>query len=242
MKVGLTGQRGFIGSNLVSFLQGHNHEVLTYPYDVLSYMHHELDDTIKNSDVTIHLAGKNKDIDRDMVHVNVYGTLNMIEKCKKYHKPLVLAGTTYEKEDPYKWSKDAAKSLCRAYQHEGLSSMVLNIPKVFGPGCKPNYNSFVSTLIYYSTKDDFGWWVSRIKDMKEKVTLIYIDDLCESIECLLKDKFYQYNEYNFTKYDGVFDITFEDITKILSGMKDHPHSEIFLKTKEWYKTYDISKT
>lgn len=239
MKIGLIGHNGFIGKQVFNRLTLEGHDVTVYERRI-----EELGVTSKypkfwefiNCQLIINLAGKNKGTDKEIIETNLIGTSYLIDWCLAMNKTVMLAGSDYKTDGAYKQSKDAVKALCRAYEHLGLTSCVLNLPKVIGPGCKPYYNSFVTTLIYLASKNQLNKNINLIKDMDEVVELIEVQDVCDAIIDLIKHPSSGFSEYIFTRYDRVFRPTFRQIVDALNGK----HELSFITgLLQWYKENEI---
>ena len=224
-KIGITGENGFIGSNLVNYLEASNlyeglfsgekkYEIVKSKYR-MEYIA-SLENFVMYSDIVIHLAGKNKGSDLEIINNNLINTKNLLDYCLRWEKSIIIAGADYKKDDAYRTSKDTIDMLCKSYSYVGLNSVVLNIPKVFGPSCRPNYNSFVTTLIHAAANGRLNEQVKFIKNMDEELELIHVYDLCRVIEQNL-DKAKGYRKLNFTESEGLIKITFGELVDILNG-------------------------
>lgn len=241
MKIGITGINGFIGKNLKNSIElSGQHTVEPFIGRVdeeLSY--HHINNDFFYSDLVVHLAGKNKGDDDEIIKANVIGTEKLLNLCLEKDKPIIVAGSDYKKDNSYKLSKDTVKHLCKSYSLLGLDVLILNLPKVFGPGCKPHYNSFVSTLIYLAAKGQLDRYLYLIKDPSESLDIIHINDVICTIENCINMGFEYYTEYSFTRLDGLITITLKEIVDILQGNTDHKYSKVFLDTLRWYKENNI---
>lgn len=236
----MTGHRGFIGKNLKSYIEQKGHVVVPYEENLLSwgsFRDKPAFEEFKDCDLIIHLAGKNKGTDKEIITTNVFATGNLLEWCKNYNKRIFLAGTDYKIDGAYKHSKDTAKALCRAYGFAGvLNSITFNFPKVIGPGCKPHYNSFATTLICSAACGSLNFEKKSIKDPNEIVELIHVEDACQEILICIDKPHNGFLEYEYTKYDGKFSITLGHLVEILEGKPSiHPEAEMILKLRDWYK-------
>jgi len=176
MKILVTGAAGFIGSHLYQKLKSEGHEVIgidnfshasqnpinseiidfdiRYPRPV-SGNYTALDSYIKNVDIVYHLAAQihvDKSIEnpRETLDINVNGTLNILEACRKYKKKLVFASSSevygtsqseymdeshpLDAQSPYASSKVAGDRLCKSYiDTYGLDICILRNFNTFGP-------------------------------------------------------------------------------------------------------------
>lgn len=167
MKVLITGVRGFIGSHLYQYLTVLGHRVvgidnLYHPcendvsFEFADVVHPETyEHLLKECDVVVHCAAQIH-VDRSMhdpketVEINVLGTLNVLELCRKYNKRMVFASTSevygssqvdfmneshpLDGQSPYAASKTAADRMCFAYYTTyGLDVRILRNFNTFGP-------------------------------------------------------------------------------------------------------------
>lgn len=116
MRILVTGDRGFVGTETCKLLEANGHEVIGYDlmdgYDIRdirlleivcsgmkeAYERYALDIVGKRVDRILHLAAVARFADADndpklAFETNVLGTLNVVEIAKKYHIPLVYAST-----------------------------------------------------------------------------------------------------------------------------------------------------
>src|SRR3990167_9415475 len=243
-KIGITGENGFIGSNLVNYLEASNlyeglfsgekkYEIVKSKYR-MEYIA-SLENFVMYSDIVIHLAGKNKGSDLEIINNNLINTKNLLDYCLRWEKSIIIAGADYKKDDAYRTSKDTIDMLCKSYSYVGLNSVVLNIPKVFGPGCRPNYNSFVTTLIHAAANGRLNEQVKFIKNMDEELELIHVNDLCAIIEKNIQTDICGYTKYIFTENNGLIKITFAELINALNGYRNHQHAHVFQEVVMWYK-------
>jgi UDP-2-acetamido-2,6-beta-L-arabino-hexul-4-ose reductase len=240
LKIGITGHNGFIGKNLKKHLSTSGYQVECFNVDLSSSVARELLYPYSNLNAIVHMAGKNKGEDKDIIKANVKGTINLLNFCLKWGTPVMVAGSTYALDCAYKTSKDAVDILCKSYSYLGLNSIVLNIPKVFGYGCKPFYNSFVTTLIHSAAYGYLDEQIKFIDDTSKTLEVIHVDDLCNEIEMHL-DCIKGYRKINFNEDNGLIKITIEELISILKGNEKHRYSKVFLETVGEYKN-EISKT
>lgn len=169
MKVFITGSAGFIGSHLYEKLKREGHEVKgmdDFSHPCKNYVIAEVYKRdvrkkkdiwpyVKWADVVYHLAAQihvDKSIKdpKETVNVNVLGTLNVLEACRKYKKKLVFASSSevygtgqteymaethaLDAQSPYAASKVAGDRLCKSYiDTYGCDICILRNFNTFGP-------------------------------------------------------------------------------------------------------------
>ncbi len=213
MRVLVTGAQGFIGKNLCLFLRENNYNVLEVNRDTSK---EKIEALLTKSDFIFHLAGVNrpkdeKEFESGNVDLSkfIVNTITKIGKCL----PIVLASSTQaEQDNAYGKSKFAAEEVIKSYsKNTGAQIYIYRFPNVFGKWCKPNYNSFVATFCYNILNEiDI-----TINNPNSKVTLLYIDDLCDAlIEHLEKDK-----PSGFCKVPVEYNTSVGEVAEILKSFK-----------------------
>jgi UDP-2-acetamido-2,6-beta-L-arabino-hexul-4-ose reductase len=131
--------------------------------------------------VIVHLAGVNRaNTDKEVYEGNMLLTnaLNKALKNTRFQGKLLFASSSQEKGDSaYGKAKKASRLLLEETMCtlEGSFSGLI-IPNIFGPFCKPNYNSFVATFCSKILNEESP---EIIKDTK--VPLLYVGDLVNHI-------------------------------------------------------------
>ena len=180
MRVGITGQSGFIGSHLHSYLET-DEDVTLIPYQRRFFENaYELDKFLRRCDVVVHLAGANRGPDEEVYETNVQlaeGLVSALERTGSTPH-LIYSSSTHETRDTaYGRSKLHARQTLSAWAHEnGAKFTGLIIPNVYGPFCRPFYNSVVATFCHQLTHGQ----EPEIKE-DQPIGLIYIDDVLQKI-------------------------------------------------------------
>jgi len=166
MKALITGGKGFIGSHLYEHLRRQGWEVecidnLFHPCkkdipfkfaDIRYYT--DIEKYVEWADVVFHLAAQihvDKSIEspEETLDVNVKGTMNILEACKKFDKKMVFASSSevygtsqvdfmnenhpLDAQSPYAASKVAGDRLCKAYYDTfGTRAIILRNFNTFG--------------------------------------------------------------------------------------------------------------
>ena len=151
MKIGITGVNGFIGYYLLNTLNTKD-KFQVLDFDRSYFQNNNLiDQFISNSDVVVHLAG----INRDKSEMKIFETnidlakkiAESIERTNFSGKLIYISSTQEDNNSSYgrskKESREILSTLCDKLSVD-FSSLI--VPNVFGPFCKPNYNSFIATF------------------------------------------------------------------------------------------------
>jgi UDP-2-acetamido-2,6-beta-L-arabino-hexul-4-ose reductase len=185
MKVVVTGSGGFIGKNLCVKLREYGE------YDVIEVDRNtskeNLVSHLYSADFVFHLAGVNRPQDpSEFVSGNVDLTKFILSSLQENgrHIPIAVSSSAQIHEDNlYGKSKLEAEKAVQMYsQVTGAPHYIYRFPNVFGKWCKPNYNSFVATFC----NNIMNGYTISVHDPNAKVTLVYIDDVCESLLGLLR--------------------------------------------------------
>lgn len=186
-RVALTGARGFIGRNLAMQLRDTpGIEVVEFSretsIDVFS-------DKVRTCEALIHLAGVNRSQDdNEFVEGNLRFTEKIIQFLRNHHQiPVFFASSILaDTNSPYGQSKRAAEEVLWEYhRNTGIPVRVVRLPNVFGKWCRPNYNSVVATFAHNIAQ---GIPI-EVTDRNHQMTLVYVDDLVETLIRDIKSRF-----------------------------------------------------
>lgn len=180
MKVLVTGSKGFVGKHMTLALKNAGYEVYEYDLGVGN-----LEEVTKDCEFVFHFAGVNRPEDDDFSPN--YKTLNDVldalqandNKC-----PVMLSSSTQAVlNNPYGESKRLAEEILTSYgESNDVKTYAYRFCNIFGPGCKYNYNSVVATWCHNLSHNI----ECKIDDPNKDITLLYIDDLVDSLLTLLK--------------------------------------------------------
>jgi UDP-2-acetamido-2,6-beta-L-arabino-hexul-4-ose reductase len=179
MKVGITGQAGFMGTHLFNYLNLKK-DIETIPFEDAYFDNKtKLEDFVVRCDVIVHLAAMNRHKDQQVIYdTNIKLVEKLIAACENTNsKPHILfSSSTQEKQDNlYGQSKQKGREMFEAWanrNHARFTGMI--IPNVFGPFGQPYYNSVVATFCHQLTHGE----TPKIH-IDGEIKLIYINDLCE---------------------------------------------------------------
>jgi nucleoside-diphosphate-sugar epimerase len=196
MRIGVTGASGFIGGHLMNALRQLPDVTVTplirkrknVPPTLT-----ELKNFVQDKHLIYHLSGVNRGSDEEILCGNILGTLRLLVAVKTHGSPetrIVFASSSQvykhgkntlkethatEPESLYGISKKSAEDLLRL---SGLPHIVLRLSNVYGPGCRPDYNSVIATFCDRAvrrlplTVDGNG---------KQERDFIYIDDVVQAL-------------------------------------------------------------
>ena len=223
MKILISGHNGFVGRHLLRKLK-----CLKPKYKIVFITRSDFKSEtnllkkISVNDTIFHFAGVNRDISEEEVfrknnEINLV-LYRVLEKLKFKGKLLFSSSIQEDYDTPYGKSKKDSRlnfqkqSLSLGYNFYGIIS-----PNIFGPFCKPNYNSFIATFSSMIINDE----TPKIYDDKN-IKLIYVGDFIDEIIKIL-------NNDNFVEIDleKINSFKVSDVLKKLNLFK-----EIYIKKGE----------
>ena len=182
IKVGITGQPGFVGTHLYNTLGLFPNEFERIPFEDAYFQNNaDLRRFIKQCDVIIHLAAMNRHPDPQVIYETNLKLVNQLIEAMEAEqvKPHVLfsSSTQEERDNEYGKSKREGRSLLEQWAKRNNASFTgMVVPNVYGPFGRPDYNSFIATFCYKLTH---GENPQVIED--GDVRLIYVGSLCNHI-------------------------------------------------------------
>jgi UDP-2-acetamido-2,6-beta-L-arabino-hexul-4-ose reductase len=182
LKVGITGQSGFIGTHLFNFLSLKEKELLLIPFDDSYFQDIDiLKSWVTKCDVIVHLAAMNRHEDQVVIYnTNINLVKKLINALELSHKtPHILFSSSLQenRDNSYGNSKKEGRELFINWATKNSALFTgMVIPNVFGPFGKPFYNSVVATFCYQLTHSE----KPRI-DIDGSLKLIYVIELAEVI-------------------------------------------------------------
>ena len=218
MNVVLTGNEGFIGKNLEINLRL-NKKINLYLINRKTPPN-KVQNLCKICDLLIHVAGSNrpsKNIlfkkDNEEFTKKLINYLNIEKKNKK----IIYFSTSKVKEKSHYGSskKKAEQLIINNSKKKNYKYFILRLPNVYGKWCKPNYNSFLSTIFFNITRNKK---IEKIST-KKTINIIYIDDVIDLV-----------NKY----------IDFKSKSKIIN-VKGNTYNlqKLYLKIKNLWNNYQM---
>ena len=186
MKIGITGQAGFVGSHLYNTLNLRE-DVVLVPFK-RSYFDSgkALDAFVSSCDGIVHLAAMNRHENPQVIYdTNVSLVGRLIESLERTGSTphIVFSSSTQEERDNlYGKSKKEGKIRLMTWAKKNKGHITsMTIPNVFGPFGKPNYNSVVATFCHKVAR---GESPEIIQD--NEIGLIYVNELVTEIISVLE--------------------------------------------------------
>ncbi|MFQ5442996.1 MAG: NAD-dependent epimerase/dehydratase family protein, partial [Nitrospinales bacterium] len=197
MRIGVTGASGFIGSHLLRALEQLPnvtvHSLKRKNKDTPPASD-ELKDFVREKDLIYHLGGVNRGTGEEIVKGNVEATFNLVQtlndlggktrivfaSSSQVYKPgaeVTACDESYATEPStlYGICKKTAEELIRV---SGLDYSLLRLSNVYGPGCRPYYNSVVATFCERAVRRQS---LSVNGDGEQGRDFIFIDDVVRAL-------------------------------------------------------------
>ena len=178
IKIGITGQAGFVGTHLYNTLGLFSEEFQRIDFHK-EYFEDEvrLNDFVSQCDVIVHLAAMNRHNDPQVIYDTNLGLVqkliqSLTQTNSKAHV-VFSSSTQEEKNNLYGRSKKEGRELMRYWaENSGGQFTGMIIPNVFGPFGHPNYNSVVATFCHQLAHGE----TPQI-DVDGDMQLIYVGEL-----------------------------------------------------------------
>ena len=216
--VGVTGANGFIGQHLLKHLEQHKAFAAIQATRETFASKTALGRFVRECDSIVHLAGMNRGDDDEIYRTNVTTTRDLIEAIEgSGHTPHILfaSSTHRDRDSAYGRSKAACESLLEEAAGRGVLKLTtLVIPGVFGPGCRPFYNSVVATFCHQIAKGE-PCQIQR----DQEVHLVSVHRLVEDITA------------------AIGQAPAERVTTTIEPMASLPVSELLAQLNTWHQAF-----
>lgn len=182
IKVGITGQNGFVGSHLFNEISLLREEFSLVPFDRTIFDSDlELQNWVKQCDVIVHFAALNRHESPEVIYnTNIDLVKLLIVALEKTgHTPhVIFSSSTQEANDNlYGESKRTGRQLLEQWSKQFNACFTgMIIPNVFGPFGRPYYNSVVATFCHQMCNGKIP-----IIDKDSQVKLIFVNELTQEI-------------------------------------------------------------
>ena len=187
MRIGITGQAGFVGTWLYNTL-GLYKEFERIPFEDSFFEDRKrLREFVSKCDAIIHLAAMNRHPDEQVIYetnINLVTSLIEAMELEGSAPHIIFSSSSQEENDNlYGRSKREGRELFEKWAvRNGASFTGLVIPNVFGPFSRPNYNTFIATFAYKLINGENP----EVK-IDGDIKLIYVGNLCEFIISQIKE-------------------------------------------------------
>jgi UDP-2-acetamido-2,6-beta-L-arabino-hexul-4-ose reductase len=182
LKIGITGQAGFVGQHLYNTLglQPEKYERIAFERSYFDSVT-DLEKFVSQCDVIVHLAAKNRHNDPQVI----YGTnidlvtklIAALEKTNSKAHVLFSSSTQEERDNLYGKSKKVGRELLVDWaKKSGGKCTGMLVPNVFGPFGHPNYNSVIATFCHKLNHNE-----TPVIEIDGDLKLIYVNQLVAKI-------------------------------------------------------------
>jgi UDP-2-acetamido-2,6-beta-L-arabino-hexul-4-ose reductase len=179
----VTGSAGFIGQRVADLLRLEGHEVLGYEVNDSRQL---LGERAAKADFIFHFAGVNRPsnpADFETVNAKLTEELCGLVGQSGNKAVVILASSSQAQLDnPYGVSKRNAELAVENFAARGGKAAIFRLTNVFGPGCRPNYNSVVATFAYNTAHD----LPLEINDPGRELILVYVHDVARAMVDVMK--------------------------------------------------------
>jgi len=205
IKVGITGQSGFVGTHLFNTLGLQPDKFKRIPFeDDYFTIPNKLEEFASQCDVIVHLAAMNRHNDPQVIYeTNLRLVKQLISACETTSStPHILfsSSTQEERDNLYGRSKKEGRELLQDWATRNNAYFTgLVIPNVFGSFGHPYYNSVVATFCHQLTHNE----TPKI-EVDGEIKLIYVGELVNVIiEKIIGHRVAQRNTQRNTVSDTV---------------------------------------
>lgn len=202
--VGIIGSSGFLGQHLLSFFSSHSKtiKVISFVGDIRKQK--QTDRFVAKCALVINLAGANKEeTDQEIIETNIVGTINVVNACYSHKKGFLTCVERKLTNDAFSVSKNVQKSVVSEYNKLGFQGFMMKLDPVIGPS-RP--------IVYHNQ------WVKWIKDEKQILELLDVDDVCKWIfsfsDAFLTNGSFYVKEFEF--WDPIR-VSVKDLVSLLNG-------------------------
>jgi len=224
----ITGSNGFIGSNLVSRLESRN-DINIFKYTRSSSLD-DLKEYLIKCDIVFHFAGEVRpnSTAKEMQDSNTNLTKSIVDLLIFHNRrvPILYTSSIHagKTENSYGKTKKESEDIIREYcKDSDVEAFIYRLPHIFGEGCKPNYNSVITTWIYNTINNlDIV-----IYDKEFRMTYVYVQDLIDTIMIIIESGF---GLVNLPEYK----VTLGEVAKLLHDFHSN-HSNYMIDNDDEFK-------
>lgn len=189
LKIGITGQAGFVGTHLSNTIALFPEEFQRIDFRKEFFENDEqLNEFVSQCDVIVHLAAMNRHNDPQVIYDTNLGLVQRLVKSlqvtnSKAHV-LFSSSTQEERDNLYgKSKKEGRETMINWADHSEGNFTGMIIPNVYGPFGHPNYNSVVATFCHKLAHNE-----TPVIDIDGDLKLIYVGELVSAILAEIRSK------------------------------------------------------
>jgi UDP-2-acetamido-2,6-beta-L-arabino-hexul-4-ose reductase len=215
--VGITGPRGFIAGHLTRHLSqvNQNISVVTCPRANFNDPA-KVCEFVERCDTIIHLAGVNRGDEREIYETNtalIDRLIDALNSTNKHPHVIFASSTQRDRTNAYGRSKKFGEDRLREWAgRTGAPLTILVIPNVFGPDCRPYYNSVVATFCHQLAHEQ-----QPIVIDDQELELVWINDLVDAVAQLIRERRPRIHE---ARMAGSAQLTVSQLLDKLQSMHD----------------------
>ncbi|KAF0236585.1 MAG: hypothetical protein FD181_2636 [Prolixibacteraceae bacterium] len=197
LKVGITGQAGFIGTHLFNTLGLFPGKFTRIPFkDGFFNDNRALEEFVSQCEVIVHLAAMNRHNDPQVIYETNIALVNkLIAACEATNAvPHILfsSSTQEERDNLYGKSKKEGRELLGQWAERNKGKFTgFVMPNVFGPFGNPYYNSVIATFCHQLTHNE----QPKI-EVDSEINLIYVGELVNEIIGQIENRQSKTGEYS----------------------------------------------
>jgi UDP-2-acetamido-2,6-beta-L-arabino-hexul-4-ose reductase len=205
LRIGITGQEGFVGAHLYNTLSLLPDEFESVEYHIDFFTTEQaLDKFVAQCDAIVHLAAMNRHESEEVLYNTnialVQKLIASLERTKSRVHVLFSSSSQEELDNPYGKSKKEGRILLEKWaKNNGGTFTGLVIPNVFGPFGQPNYNSVVATFSHKIANGD----TPKIH-IDGEIKLIYVGELVAEI----------LNKFRENKNESQYNVPHTSVAKV----------------------------
>lgn len=236
-KIGITGNKGFIGSHLAQRLRKENNLKVAgfdLPANLLNPA--AVSRFVKNKDIIIHAAGVNRGTDFEIIKGNLVATYNLltaISRLKKKPKIIFLSSIHASGDTVFGLAKRLTEIMLTDFSSRQKTPVtIFRFTNIFGEKCRPFYNSVVATFCQQAA----GNKPLSVKNGNNKIRLLYVGDVIKIIQKEIRNK---KSGFKFKIVSSSNEIQILKLAKLIKSFKNlKNHSTLKPKFhKDLYRTY-----
>ena len=225
IKVGITGQTGFIGTHLFNTLNLLPDRFKTVPFEDGFFENEEaLKRFVRSCDAIVHLAAMNRHNNPTVIYdTNIELVKRLINACVRSNvSPHILFSSSIQEDQGnlYGKSKKEGRELLDkwAIEHNGKFTGLV-IPNVFGPFGQPYYNSVVATFCHQLTHDE----QPKI-NVDGEINLIYVGEVVKEIIRYIEAMQYEIRTGSFSDTVTLSQYTSVKVSRLLEKLLDYKNN------------------